>query len=245
MESGRNVPGVSLYFLSLARLRTVLGQSGYFTAKGLEHTAGSKIKLTTAGDLIVGSTARTGVGFILMPFTLLKTLSEVRSHPLVVLRLTGMRQSSAVPAGAKTSPFTTLSTLYRSGGVKALWRGSVPTALRDAPGAGLFIVFYERGRRLMGTNGEIGGGAVGGGMAGASASLFSTLLTTPFDLIKTRRQISPTLYTSLSRSISLVYAAGGVRAFWQGGGLRVVRKAGSAGIGWAVYEAVVSRASRT
>lgn len=76
-------------------------------------------------------------------------------------------------------------------------------------------------------------------LPGASASLLSTLLTTPFDLLKTRRQLSPTLYTSLGRSVSLVYAQGGIRGFWEGGGLRVVRKAGSAGIGWAVYEGVV------
>lgn len=78
-EVGRNVPGVSMYFLTLSRLRTVIGDSGYFTAKGVTTGVRGKVKLTTAGDLIVGSTARTGVGFLLMPFTLLKTLSEVNS----------------------------------------------------------------------------------------------------------------------------------------------------------------------
>lgn len=119
-------------------------------------------------------------------------------------------------------------------------------------------MFYERGRRILGIRGDGGGGAVGGGVAGeklaprllpysklnlrssgASASLLSTLLTTPFDLIKTRRQISPQTYTSLLTSVNIVYRSGGIRGFWEGGGLRVVRKAGSAGIGWAVYEGVV------
>lgn len=80
---------------------------------------------------------------------------------------------------------------------------------------------------------------------GASASLFSTLLTTPFDLIKTRRQISPDVYTSLSQSVALVYNNGGILSFWEGGGLRVVRKAGSAGIGWAVYETFVGWGERS
>lgn len=75
--------------------------------------------------------------------------------------------------------------------------------------------------------------------AGASASLASTLLTAPFDLIKTRRQILPSTYTSLLISVSIVYRSGGFRGFWEGAGLRVARKAGSAGIGWAVYEGVV------
>lgn len=68
-----------MYFLTLSRLRSFVGQFPQFRAKGapLPTNAGGKVKLTTAGDLLVGSTARTGVGFILMPFTLLKTLSEV------------------------------------------------------------------------------------------------------------------------------------------------------------------------
>jgi solute carrier family 25 protein 38 len=64
-------------------------------------------------------------------------------------------------------------------------------------------------------------------------------LTTPFDLLKTRRQLDPAQYKSLWQSVKLVYAQSGILGFWEGGGLRVVRKAGSAGIGWAVYEAFV------
>ena len=112
-----------------------------------------------------------------MPFTLLKTLSEVSeadpfmsrrlvltSMPNHVAQSSTYRPSSGVPA--PKSSFAALNQLYRSGGIKSLWRGAVPTALRDAPGAGLFIVFYERGRRLLGVRGDSGGGALGGGMAG-------------------------------------------------------------------------------
>ena len=249
-----------------------MGRSGIFVAKGASETSLSgakKVKLTTAGDLIVGSTARTGVGFLLMPFTLLKTLSEVglsvSSSTSIRVNESTKQSSLAIPKNG--SSLGTLRTLYTTGGMKSLWRGAVPTALRDAPGAGLFIVFYERGRRILGVRGDAGGGAVGGGMAGklhslliipsvsynvahfcdppgASASLLSTLLTTPFDLLKTRRQISPTVYKTLGQSIALVYHTAGIRGFWEGGGLRVVRKAGSAGIGWAVYEAILGIGER-
>ncbi|GAA6029688.1 hypothetical protein JCM8097_001002 [Rhodosporidiobolus ruineniae] len=237
----RNVPGVSLYFLTLSRLRSLLGRSAVFRAGGAAPPpAGGKAKLTPTGDLLVGSVARTGVGFILMPFTLLKTISE----STVTLPASAAVSSTSAGTATLTRPsspstLTALRTLYASGGVKSLWRGAVPTALRDAPGAGLFIVFYERVGRFLGARREGGGGAVGGGVAGAAASLASTLLTTPFDLLKTRRQLSPQQYTSLLSSVQLVYRKSGIRGFWEGGGLRVVRKAGSAGIGWAVYEAFV------
>ncbi|GAA5832095.1 hypothetical protein JCM3766R1_003717 [Sporobolomyces carnicolor] len=232
----RNVPGVSMYFLTLSKLRTLVGTVPFFqanpAAKALAATNG-KVKLTTTGDLLVGSTARTGVGFLLMPFTLMKTISES------TLSITNPTTRST-----RTSTLGSIRTLYRTGGLKSLWRGAVPTALRDAPGAGLFIVFYERGRRILGVAGDKGGGAVGGGTAGAAASLCSTLLTTPFDLLKTRRQLSPTVYTTLLESVKLVYRQNGLRGFWEGGGLRVVRKAGSAGIGWAVYEAFLGFGER-
>ncbi|BGP54728.1 hypothetical protein JCM8202v2_002315 [Rhodotorula sphaerocarpa] len=240
----RNVPGVSLYFLSLSRLRSLVGRSSLFRAKSSSATAATdKVKLTPAGDLLVGSTARTAVGFVLTPFTLLKTISEstisIAQSSAAAAASGGASPSAAVSASRPPSTFTALQTLYASGGLRSLWRGAVPTALRDAPGAGLFIVFYERGQRLLGKRGDGGKGAVGGGLAGASASLASTLLTTPFDLLKTRRQLDPTHYKSLWQSVKLVYAHNGVLGFWEGGGLRVVRKAGSAGIGWAVYEAFV------
>jgi len=77
----RNVPGVSMYFLTLSKFRQVVGNIQFFRQdKGLTTLGkgGGKVKLTTSGDLLVGSTARTGVGFLLMPFTLMKTLSEVK-----------------------------------------------------------------------------------------------------------------------------------------------------------------------
>lgn len=82
-----------------------------------------------------------------------------------------MQSTLSIPSNStlrRPSTFTSLRTLYTSGGLKSLWRGAVPTALRDAPGAGLFIVFYERGRRLLGVRGDGGGGAIGGGAAGMS-----------------------------------------------------------------------------
>lgn len=158
--------------------------------------------------------------------------------------------ASVTTTTAPRSSLSLLSAVYHQGGLRALWRGAVPTALRDAPGAGLFMVFYERTKTLLpsaaisptpSSSGKVTGGvgAVGGGTAGAIASLFSTLLTTPFDLLKTRRQLSPSLYPTLSLSIRRVYSHGGITAFWEGASLRCGRKAGSAGVGWAVYESVL------
>lgn len=111
------------------------------------------------------------------------------------------------------------------------------------------MVFYERSQTFFSPNNSNNSNntskkgsssAVGGGLSGATASLASTLLTTPFDLLKTRRQLSPTLYPTFLASVKRVYTTGGgITAFWQGASLRVARKAGSAAVGWAVYESVL------
>ena len=73
-----------MYFLTLSKLRSLVGNVKFFQATpsstitaATKTNKNGKVKLTTSGDLLVGSTARTGVGFLLMPFTLMKTISEV------------------------------------------------------------------------------------------------------------------------------------------------------------------------
>lgn len=85
----------------------------------------------------------------------------------MVPKLSAGNPAVALTPSRPPSTFAALRTLYASGGLKSLWRGAVPTALRDAPGAGLFIVFYERGQRLLGMRRDGGKGAVSGGLAGA------------------------------------------------------------------------------
>jgi len=67
----------------------------------------------------------------------------------------------------------------------------------------------------------------------------STLVTAPFDTLKTKRQLKPTLYPSMAVGIRRIYASKGVLGFFDGVSLRMTRKAGSSAIAWSVYEALV------
>ena len=86
---------------------------------------------TSAGNLIAGATARTSVGFILMPMTVVKTRMESNLYK------SGDTIASAV------------STIWKTLGVRGLFTGFWPTTLRDAPTAGLFLVVYERTRLAL------------------------------------------------------------------------------------------------
>lgn len=78
---------------------------------------------------------------------------------------------------------------------------------------------------------------------GLFAGALATLVTHPFDIIKTRLQTSPIIADKLTRSASILVTAreiiriDGVGAFLDGLGLRCARKAASSAIGWTIFEA--------
>lgn len=148
-------------------------------------------------------------------------------------------------------------------GLRGFFAGSGATALRDAPYAGLYVVFYERGKvalaRLFARDGrddEGGGGAGqrrgrGMGTGSAAAVNFSssvvaaaaaTALTNPPDAVKTRLQVSPGKYRNTVQATRLMLREEGVRSLFDGLALRMARKAMSSALAWTVYEEVIRRA---
>ena len=81
----RNVPGVALYFYTLTSIRTELSYLPFFQTTNITTAAqnttntnrSALVKLTVPGNLMAGAIARTSVGFILNPITVLKARYEV------------------------------------------------------------------------------------------------------------------------------------------------------------------------
>jgi solute carrier family 25 protein 38 len=88
----RNVPGVAIYFYALSAIRTELSYLSQFqtlaplstiststSGSGSGNGSGSAlVKLSVPGNLIAGAIARTSVGVVLNPITVLKARYEVR-----------------------------------------------------------------------------------------------------------------------------------------------------------------------
>jgi solute carrier family 25 protein 38 len=72
------------------------------------------------------------------------------------------------------------------------------------------------------------------------AGCFSTLATQPFDLVKTRIQLDPAKYSSLTRAFRLILQEEGVMRFFLGAGVRLSRKTLSSAITWTIYEELTS-----
>ncbi|OCF32700.1 solute carrier family 25, member 38 [Kwoniella heveanensis BCC8398] len=234
----RNVPGVAIYFYSLSAIRHKLSSIPYFAvtvpipasapsspssslAAGSSSRSKSALtKLSSGGNLMAGAIARTSVGFVLSPITVVKARFESNRY-----------------ANYHSIPGALLS-IYRTNGIRGFFQGFTATAVRDAPYAGMYLVFYEKGKDLIGRIHGIPNAALHSS-SGVMAAVFATLLTSPADVVKTRMQVNPADHPSLGKAVARILADRGALGLFSGTSLRISRKAASAAIGWTVYEGLL------
>ncbi|KAH7924839.1 solute carrier family 25 member 38 [Leucogyrophana mollusca] len=222
----RNVPGVALYMTGLTQLRAVMATSPYFTAVqqrqslGVSNAPSVLPKLSSEGNLLAGATARVGVGFFLNPFTVLKARFESEMY-------------------AYRSLSGSLLSIMRMGPPELL-RGFLASSLRDAPYAGLFVVFYEGIKRETSYFFPTVYAAGIHSFSAASAGAIATMATHPFDVIKTKMQVrSEDRYRGFTSTVLRIWTQRGVLGFFDGASLRLTRKIFSSAIGWAVFEGML------
>ncbi|RAL01019.1 putative mitochondrial carrier protein [Aspergillus ibericus CBS 121593] len=223
--------GSALYFTSLNALRTGLAQSHHnHTPTKITNSCSSALpKLSNTANLTTGAAARVAAGFVMMPVTVLKVRYESDYY-------------------SYRSLFSAGKDIIRTEGFRGLFSGFGATAARDAPYAGLYVLFYEQlKRRLAGLASSSADqqpmksssiNFVSGGLAAGLA----TAITNPFDAVKTRLQLMPGRYGNMVRAARLMVREDGVRSLFGGLGLRITRKALSSALAWTVYEELILRA---
>jgi solute carrier family 25 protein 38 len=239
--------GSALYFTSLSSLRQLLANktaAATFGNGGAAIAAGKSSsvlpKLSNTQNLITGATARVFAGFVLMPVTVIKVRYESDLY-------------------AYKSIASASRSIYASEGLKGFFSGFGATAVRDAPYAGLYVLFYEQCKTrlnkmfavetttaLDGLEGRpsIASSATINASSGVLAAGLATSMTNPFDAVKTRLQLMPQKYGNTLKAARLMLKEDGVKAFFDGLGLRMGRKALSSALAWTVYEELIGRAER-
>ncbi len=158
--------------------------------------------------------------------------------------------------GASTS-------IYNTEGLRGFFSGFGATAVRDAPYAGLYVVFYEKSKAYLSrlfaaptADSDVEGqkarnrrsttipAATINATSGVLAAASATAITNPFDAVKTRLQLMPLKYGNMVRATKLMIKEDGMRGFFDGLGLRMGRKAVSSALAWTVYEELIRRAER-
>lgn len=235
--------GSAIYFTSLNALRQSVARSNLLASIGAVKpvqaaTSSSLPKLSAVANLTTGAIARTGAGFILMPITVIKVRYE-----------SNLYSYRSILGAAKD--------IIRTEGFKGFFTGFGATAVRDAPYAGLYVLFYETSKKELSKMAELVHvpGSVEKAMAGStSASInfgsgilaagLATAITNPFDAIKTRIQLQPSQYRNMVHACRKMVAEDGAKSLLDGLGLRMGRKAMSSALAWTLYEELIRRAER-
>lgn len=243
--------GSALYFTSLNAIRNNVSRVPFLAADGAgaapagreggRHSS-SLVKLSNTGNLLAGAVARTFAGMTLMPLTVIKVRYESNLYSY----------GSIAAAGRD---------IFRAEGLRGFFSGFGATAMRDAPYAGLYVLFYEQSKKRLSslTGGDdareptgrakmITAPAMGvstaatinfgsGVIAGAACSAISN----PFDAVKTRIQLQPGVYRNTFHAARMMVAQEGLRSLADGLALRMSRKAMSSALAWTVYEELIRR----
>ncbi|KAL2828920.1 mitochondrial carrier protein [Aspergillus cavernicola] len=244
--------GSALYFTSLNSLRQSLATTpvaltnpnpnnnpnGTLISPSPSTSSSALPKLSNTANLTSGAAARVAAGFVMMPVTVLKVRYESDIY-------------------AYRSLYSAGRDIIRTEGMRGLFSGFGATAARDAPYAGLYVLFYEQLKWHLATATTSPQASsnpdtnqplkpvssssinfVSGGLAAGIA----TAITNPFDVVKTRLQLMPSKYGNMMRAVRLMIHEDGVRSLLGGLGLRITRKALSSALAWTVYEELILRA---
>ena len=154
-----------------------------------------------------------------------------------------------------TSLLNAGAAILKHEGIRGFFVGFGATAIRDAPYAGLYVLFYEQSKRRLSrlkeatTASDLAGRGMKSSssvpinfLSGVLAAGLATAMTNPFDAVKTRLQLMPGKYGNMVQASRQMVCEEGVRSLFDGLGLRMGRKAVSSALAWTVYEELVRRA---
>lgn len=211
------VPNTALYFTVYDELRAALGRVND--------------RLAPAA---AGASARLVAATAVAPFELART------------------QLQAIPVSRRSSYFDEVAALVRANGFFSLWRGLAPTLWRDVPFSALYWAAYDRvgqacDRYQLGTSKPTNTQRLSRAfVSGLCAGAFAALLTTPFDVVKTRRMVdryvtpAPTPRPTVSAStLGIVFSIAsneGVSALFAGSVPRLLKVAPACAIMIGTYE---------
>lgn len=166
-------------------------------------------QLSTAGFLSAIPTT-----FVAAPFERIK----------VLLQLDGQTPGKQKYSG----PIDVIVKLFREGGIRSVFRGSLATFARDGPGSAAYFGSYEIVKKMLtpknpdGTPGKLSIPAVI--LAGGTAGLSMWMLVFPIDTIKSHLQSAQTASRKgFLNTVSTIYRSGGVKAFFPGIGPALLR----------------------
>ncbi|KAI9485932.1 MAG: mitochondrial carrier domain-containing protein [Benjaminiella poitrasii] len=203
------LPSTAIYFVGYDYIRDQARNSQF------ANTA-----LDTYSPLWAGGLARTMSALVVSPLELFRTRMQSKE---------GIHGFSDVWIGVKR--------MVQLEGPQALWRGLLPTMLRDVPFSAVYWMGYEKIKhRLISGNSELSNFQVSF-VSGASSGMIAAIITTPFDVVKTQRQVSSGVEEAkLNKILKNIMVKDGFSGFFRGMVPRVAKVAPACAIMISSYE---------
>lgn len=150
-------------------------------------------------------------------------------------------QSSFGPDAALRNVLGDLRATIASQGVRKLWTGLAPTLWRDVPFSAIYWYAYESSKRTLHKwyphlGDDVWGGYQISFLSGAGSGMLAAVITTPFDVAKTRNQISKSHTPGLAELIRTIIREEGWAGLMSGWTARVAKVAPSCAIMISTYE---------
>ncbi|RCK62359.1 Mitochondrial carnitine carrier [Candida viswanathii] len=127
-----------------------------------------------------------------------------------------------IQEGAKSKSMgAVVAEMYRTGGIRSIFKGTVATLARDGPGSALYFATYEWVKKELTAPGQdlsLFAITTAGGFAGIAMWLG----VFPIDTIKSTQQ-SSNVKVSIAQATKNIYAKGGIKAFFPGVGPALAR----------------------
>lgn len=181
----RTSVGSALYLTMLNSTRTYLSNSPIFSKNSASSSSSSSLpKLPMYANLASGAIVRGIVGFITMPVTVVKVRFESSLFQY-------------------TSLMHAVTDIYASHGVPGFFKGWGVTFLRDAPNAGLYVLFYEMWKDVLSKSATLFGVDTNNNNNNVSISKNDTL-----SIGKDKERLFNTSTSALINSSSAVLSAG-------------------------------------
>ncbi|KAK0937768.1 carnitine transporter [Friedmanniomyces endolithicus] len=174
------------------------------------------------GQFSVGQISAAGF-FSAIPMTIITAPFE---RVKIILQIQGQKQLAPGEKPRYSGGVDVVRQLYKEGGIKSVYRGSVMTLARDGPGSAAYFATYEVIKRRLtpkdenGKPGKLSLTAVCA--AGGAAGVAMWIPVFPVDTIKSRLQ-SAEGNAGIMGTVRQLYARGGLKAFFPGMGPAMAR----------------------
>ncbi|KAF9317260.1 hypothetical protein BG003_001017 [Podila horticola] len=228
-----SIPATVIYFVGYDYLKDVLSErmNGSTSGTRLEGQTNLVEYRATLAPLAAGGFARTVAATVISPLELFRT------------RMQSVHTQTKGNSGLFRGVFQGVVTMVQQEGVLSLWRGLAPTLWRDVPFSAIYWMGYENiKKRLVSWDSRHNEPSLNefevAFASGALSGMIAAVLTTPFDVAKTRRQVDldQPVHTRMIDLMRAIVREEGYRGLWRGLTARVAKVAPSCAIMISTYE---------